>query len=724
MNNTNLALKYQETKNLIGEIQKTDRNLLRDLVLVATPGETIELMKYFESQKTVAGANIAQLNQNKATLHSILEKRIALTAEVLNIRQGLIIPTPDDVKIVNSIKNNVIDPDLQDQPIEERQTKQEVTLTKAEATSVNPKGKTVDATKKFVKAAEKDTKAQSPIITVTPKDQWFKGYERQTVFGSLIDLPQAVQILLQANPSDLDKIDEIAKILIDNNMAENALNLSIDLAVKSKLLDQTAVEQRFLFKVLPNRIGTICEPKDDMEEISLSMWIDQLKAKLDPNYLESKGITSIVSPDSITQQDKTAFNNEGTPGLTASGTGLTVSTNKPVETIEEEIVPTTSVEGLTKDSLFAECIQMLKDGKQKDAYPHFIKSIKDVTDITDDQKNVFKPLWKDLMTHWGNISKATTEVSGEPVNIVNEPATDEIVIDKDALVEAAHEAAIEGKETLTEDIVKEKVKSIILESLKTKSTNAMNEVRKFLKPLSVRKLLGGKQAGEYFKSVKEEVITENPEIEVDNALFRPLTKSIDLATSKEYADVYESIIQCKTNVEFESLISSILFEKKDLIKDAWAVAYNATLQHLNTFDLYKEMDDSSKTIWFKAFHEKEKKARLQNIKEVKPVVENTEVSTEVLSTEPIKIEEVSETTPQEIIEESRTNDKVTNFSAIAKETKSNRVKELAVEALKAGISEEELAKLIKQSKPYKGTRPDDMVNIINKLKVIAEIKTK
>jgi hypothetical protein len=713
MNNTNLALKYQETKNLIGEIQKTDRNLLRDLILVATPGETIELMKYFESQKTVAGANIAQLNQNKATLHSILEKRIALTAEVLSIRQGLIIPTADDVKIVESVRNNIIDQDLVEQPIEERQTKQEIILTKPEAAGAT-KGKVIDATKKFEKAAQKDQK-QQPIITVTPKEQWFKGYERKTVFGSPVELPQEVQVLLQANPNDLDKIDEIAKILIDNNMAENALNLSIDLAVKSKLLDQTAVEQRFLFKVLPNRIGTICEPKDDMEEISLSMWADQLKAKLDPNYLESKGIISIVSPDSTTQQDKTAFNNEGTPGLTASGTGLTVSTNKPVETKEqEETIPITSVEGLTKDSLFAECIQMLKDGKQKDAYPHFVKSIKDVTDITDDQKKAFKPLWKDIMTHWGKIKESTTEINSEPENGLKH----------DDIVEAAHEAAEQGKTELTEEDIKSQVKSIIVASLKDKAINAMNEVSKFLRLPTARKLLGNKKAHEYFKTVKEEVLAENTTVEAENAMFRPLTKSIDLATSKEYADVYESIIQCKTNVEFESLISSILFEKKDLIKDAWAVAYNATLQHLNTFDLYKEMDDSSKTIWFKAFHEKEKKARLQNIEEVKPVVENTEVSTKVPSTEPIKTEEVSETTPQEIVEESRTNDKVTDFSAIAKETKSNRVKELAVEALKAGISEEELAKLIKQSKPYKGTRPDDMVNIINKLKVIAGIKTK
>lgn len=340
-----------------------------------------------------------------------------------------------------------------------------------------------------------------------------------------------------------------------------------------------------------------------------------------------------------------------------------------------EIVENTSVEGLTLETLKNECLLMLEASEKVTVMEHFKKEIQNVTNLTDKEKKAWGKYWKETTVAF---NKALEEKRLEKTT---EPTKEEIVA-------KAEEAAIEGKEELTESIVKETVANIIRTSYIDKTVNAMNKVREYFSIPNVRKFMSTKfganfKPHEYFKKIKEEVKIENTSTTpVDNNVKIVEPKLLDIQTS--HPEIWKEATECDTFPKFESLIKSLVFERNN-----WDIARNLSLQYIGNYEGAKDWTNERKLEWFKEFV----KNNTKKVEETKSE-EQSSTSEQNTSTEEVKYDS----------------------SLITKETNSKRIKAEAVKALAAGLSEEEVIKLIKQTKPYKGTRPEEMINVMKSIK--------
>lgn len=528
--NTNLA--FSSPEDNIKKIQSIDRNILKDAVVITNVQEVIELMKFFEAQKTTANPNKERIDQNISTLYSILEQRIRITAKVLNITEstGIILPSESEVKQIveeHVTLSNQTDGDLVNQPIEERQAASE--------------GKTIDATDKFVKAANKS-------VNTHPIENEEKG-----IIGEFEDDKQ--------------------KTVCTSNLTEHTI-------------------------------------KEQTEELTVA-----------------------------------------------------------------EIVENTSVEGLTLETLKNECLLMLEASGKVTVMEHFKKEIQNVTNLTDKEKKAWGKYWNETTVTFNKaLEEKRLEKTAEPT--------------KEEIVAKAEEAAIEGKEELTESTIKETVTNIIRTSYVDKTINAMNKVREYFSIPNVRKFMSTKfganfKPHEYFKKIKEEVKIENTSTtSVDNNVKIVEPKLLDIQTSNP--EIWKEAIECDTFPKFESLIKSLVFERNN-----WDIARNLSLQYIGNYEGAKDWTNERKLEWFKEFV----KNNTKKVEETQSE-EQSSTSEQTTSTEEVKYDS----------------------SLITKETNSKRIKAEAVKALAAGLSEEEVIKLIKQTKPYKGTRPEEMINVMKSIK--------
>lgn len=650
-------------------IQSMDRNLANSLVY-ADAHEVIATIGYWESKRTKAGAgtNYVEIDQEIASLEAILRTRRKLSTELLGIQEATLIPMP----------NNDLDEDLKNQPIEERQDIAE--------------NKTFDATQAFIEKAKEEEEIKN-------KSDWkFKGYTRKKIYGTPIELPVDVQVLIVGCDTE-GKIDEITSLLMDEKRYEDALNLSIDLFANLKKgeLSQEQVEKRFLFDILPYYKGVTCVPFEDMENISLALWIKHLDDLANNKKLfeelKNQVIEEVKAGEISVELANKVFTSNLLEGkeslydavkeeLNLESLVFATEPNKPTieEIIEnqfEESKEEKTVEGLTFETLEKECLEMLKIKKSGKVRKHFEKSLKLVVDKTTDEKKKINELWAAIQDKAGAKIIIKSEENSESIEITPE--------EKEEIIAKAEKAAIEGKEELTsEPQIRERVKSLIME----KGKKALNDIGNILRANKIKNLLPDKYKKEknpvvsYYKDVLKEVEDKG---ELPTPQFKLILDKVDL--SKENPDVAESASKCANIDELRSLVLSINYDMKDKLDNPARVAYNVVLDYMSKFN--PEWSDEQKTIWYKDVLKSKIEAKKENEKK-----------------------EVEATIKEKGINESP-------FAAIAKvdnAARGNDVKKLSFEALKAGIDEEELNSLIRLSAPYKGSTKDDVKNVIKKLK--------
>jgi len=584
-------------------------------------------IKFWRNEKTLSGANLEEINKRLTNLFLIYDRLIDITMGTLAIK-GETSPFVSDTISKSEGEDH-----------QDRIPDSTVIGDKSPARKVEKK--TIDATKQFIKKAQEDASKVSEI-----KD-WFKGYTRRVVFGTAIELPKTVQDLLPHCDTE-SKIDEIAYRMLDEDRAEDALNLSIDLFLKTGLKLQSEVEKRFLFVILPYVNGVTVEPKKNMENITLSMWVGQLKEKAETiseleksstddikilvldfqtnKYLSIKSqilldkyaidqvlLSSILGDiakqcnikiedlvyQAVNQTDVDMLAAANKKSIIISSSETVVEEKPAVDNVEE-----VKIVGMAFETLQNECVRMLGDKiPYSDVHKHFEDSVSLITDKTEKEKKHSKELWAKIQNTYKKAAK-TGPATPKETTIVPEATIDPK--EKEKIVAEAEAAAVEGKDKLPEKV--EDVKPLLTkDELKTASRNAfqealkvgktgLNALREWASAKFIRDSLNehGIKAEELYKEIKAET-SDAPATTI---------KTIDF--TKEHVDLYKLATECKTLPDFANLIKSIVFEKK-----LWMIAYSLTHQYIQNFEEFKTVTDEVKTTWFRDLTKKPEATKVE-----------------------------------------------------------------------------------------------------------------
>jgi len=137
------------------------------------------------------------------------------------------------------------------------------------------------------------------------KNKYFQGYERKVIFGTPAEFSIELQKLIPLADS-MEKINEVATILIKEGKEEDALNLSIDLAEKfglSKIgFPREVIEEKFMFELLPICKGVKLNlERRELKDLVLVNWVNFLnnsreiiKTKVDVIKQAVKDIKSTI----------------------------------------------------------------------------------------------------------------------------------------------------------------------------------------------------------------------------------------------------------------------------------------------------------------------------------------------------------------------------------------------------------------------------------------------
>ncbi len=296
----NTATIIKSPQEVIKNIQDYDRNILID-ALITSPKDLQETMNFLESQKNLPGVNMDTINNLKNDCMQIMMEKIKLTKIVLGVNGNTnsIIPNPsieikEEVKEVKESKSSspkyqgkVINADF-NKGREKQETKKNQASKPIENLEKGTIGEFKDEKQETILTPNSTSHVvvqptpveKEEVVGATSTPSYFQGYERKVIFGTDTEIPESVFHLVPLAESESD-IDTIARHLINEDKVELALNLSIDLFEKSKTSPKTQqeVENRFLFEILPWAHGVQVDTKTDMQNISLSMWNDQIKQK-------------------------------------------------------------------------------------------------------------------------------------------------------------------------------------------------------------------------------------------------------------------------------------------------------------------------------------------------------------------------------------------------------------------------------------------------------------
>lgn len=289
------ALILNTPQDTYNNIKKHGENVLLES-LVTSPKDLMDTIKFLDSCSNMPGVS-KEVSELKTDCFNILKEKIKLTKFVFNVtsnNQPAIIPTnsqlnlnlenqtkevkesPEQTMARTEVKSNVIKHDFTKKSKDTEQ--KTVTPKPVENLEKGLIGEFEDDKQKTVLTPNSTSHEvkQSKVISFSA----FNGYIRKAVFGTAVELPEIIQKLIPTAETESD-IDNIARHLINEGRVEDALNLSIDLFEKSKTSSklQQEVEKRFLFEILPWAHGVQVDPKTDMQNISLSIWNDQLKQK-------------------------------------------------------------------------------------------------------------------------------------------------------------------------------------------------------------------------------------------------------------------------------------------------------------------------------------------------------------------------------------------------------------------------------------------------------------
>jgi hypothetical protein len=551
------------------------------------------------------------------------------------------------------------------------------------------------------------------VIQMVPKNGFAKDiptfYNRVVILGSPAEMPKEVQKLIPA-ANDVNKIDTIARVLINAKRPEDALNLSIDLFEKFQLKTREEVEQRFMFETLPVTKGVkLSHPEEKgLNNMSLEKWVEFLDnakeviksksnvvnmAVKDVKKSSSKdkpGFISIKTRDELIKFQKIdlALETEMVEMIAkelkvkpedliweasskAEAALLTTTTKKFAVggVIEDAVIvnePSTCNLAELKDKVLA----MVRDktietNRIPNAKKYFDKGILLVTDYEHKaDKEKCKQIWDAIIVEYKNglgnneLKPATEPIVTPPANTskvevkgfvkteeedlkdrtIKAPVVDaETNINKDQIVEAAHEKAIELEQKEKSLSASEiKLRAEIQEIIDSKCLNPLNKVRFIVKkykgelkkqgikvpdPVKLFEELSGNTQQPSAtpnpildpapvttpapNETKTEVKKEETTVVKDPKKNGLNIEQIDVKT--DFPEMWKDATECKNLGDFLAYLIMIL-EDPDKNKDIKGisgrtatktfVACNLATQYLNNFEESKTWDTTKKVKWW------------------------------------------------------------------------------------------------------------------------------
>ena len=314
------ALIIRKPEETLKSLSELDRQILAN-TLITSPEDLHSTIAFLNTQTNLPNIQKNEIDEMKKDCFEILKQKIKLTKLALQINSAAdaaIIPIPDaqqsQLEFNKTTKGKVIDGKEKFQEAangKDKKNKSKIPIEIKTKVYEDDKQRTeigvnVNMTVHTVK--EKDPKAVS--------FQWFQGYERKKIYGTQAILPEPLQISVVNAQSESD-IDNIARHLIEDGRIEDALNLSIDLFEERLKKNQQEIEKRFLFEILPWAYGVQSpETKDDMQNITLAIWNEQLKKKAESELIGQS--SEVSNTTSITFED---FKKKVGEMMTPEGTG-------------------------------------------------------------------------------------------------------------------------------------------------------------------------------------------------------------------------------------------------------------------------------------------------------------------------------------------------------------------------------------------------------------------
>jgi hypothetical protein len=447
--NTAQKLLTSTPKDIINEIQAIDRNILTNAI-ATDPNHIGELINLYQKQLQHSNRKVVKNAEKRlSALQDILDYKVILT----QIAFGLY---------------------TQDNLIEETQIQFEF-----------PKDNVI----------HHDFVNNKTIVTKEQEKPSF--YTRTPVFGTAIEMSKELSKLIPLADNE-KKINDIAKILIKEGKETIALNLSIDLNEKFNLKKREEVERAFMFELLPEVKGIkIDNPKGrSYENMTLLKWIEYLndlqelmknksnvinmavkdikkdkfisfKTQTELNKFSQElaledEILSMIAKEVKTKPEDLVFealNNTDAKLITELGRKFIIT-----HAIEDAII----VEDIKKDDtkpiactladFKLKVIEKLNDTSAGDkkiqyAFNYFEQGIKLVTDYEHkNNKEKCKQLWSAIKNSYKDSldSNKNNPVVVDAETNIKEETTE----NKDAIVEAAHEKAIELEKKPIESAIK------------------------------------------------------------------------------------------------------------------------------------------------------------------------------------------------------------------------------------------------------------------------------
>lgn len=703
MNASNVQI-LSTPSQVVKDLKDLDIEVLKS-TLINSPESIVTTINHLYNELNRPGADKEFINKDLDTMREILHTKITLTKHVLGVKGNshAFVSTESIQKEIQFEQEK----DIKTEPVK-------VTGFKKDADVVSTK----------------ENKSEARVIKMTPIAKtdlpFFEGYVRKAVLGTATELPKKVQYLISkynaekptGRNSDI-AIDEIVKEVVKVGQYEDALNLMIDMRRNAdNKLKIEAVEKEFLFRILPWVLEVGVEPKDNMENISLSMWIDQLKQKKDPN-----NAVNILAEEV-----------KKIPGLTAS-----ITTNEGCKKMTDDIlagIPQKHTSTMVQDEktsdikdLEAEIINELNSGTaQGKVVKLFYEKARKIMSFDKNRDFLKKTLdncislWKDNLQE-----KAEAEVVKDEVSSTTDDKK-EVVVDAQTNINTPKEETVKTPEDTeyAKAEFEQAAKAMLLASLSDPTINAKNEFDKMAKKAGAKKMY--KDLSKAYTAWRTDLIAANPNLlsERKTVIKKPLFKIVNI--SEKHPDVWESAKLTKTLEDFKALIYTIIFNKTKELPNGWIIAANLVDQYINNFEETKSLEGDAKNEWFQLFMEAKTKERKEAETTVKK--EEKEEKSEQI-TEEIKenIEQPIIETTVKPVESDEKKETVINakpfdakkYTQISTEGNKSKLNALAGDFLREtshGTLEErkiELVNMLKNNKRYYKSKDEEIINYISKI---------
>jgi hypothetical protein len=584
-------------KSVVNDLKDLGQNILSNTLIVSV-SDIVTSIKYWEDEKSKMTTEEEKAMANHCLI--LLRNQFALKVQLSASVTGLVI---DDMTAFTSpedlTSNSTENVDLQ-------AAKEEI-----------KKGTLIDAKDKFKAAATEATIVESEkTISKEELDQksyakstFFPSFERRQVIGTPEKLLEGMTEKINATVSS-QQAYAIATELIKMDKSELALNLLLDMLCEKLVpsvvtvpsqLKREDVERYFIHTVLPAAKGIKPDANRYIANIDNmgTLTLKEFEYKLD------KEVQAAIQSTTPVQDKK--------PGDKSRNEEY----NKRFEEMKSEYSKDNIITLSLQDRMLSEIptlctlplvdIAALKEKDNKAFYAAKSAFVVVLYKIGADPKDFnFVTVTGDgpilmKMKDWVVTSFTEKgEVQDSTITTIPEDATT-VVENKDAIVEAAHDQAVAEETTSDNKILQgpdgeEKnkfieltIKGMWLESFKNKTFNANNQIVKWLKESTARKMHTSKDLDKIIKALKLEAEKESraqtSEIKETPKAAEPSTSTVvpqitkTISIFKVYNPLWTKAQACKTLDEVSTLLTGIIRDTKEVVGDPdenepWMIANN------------------------------------------------------------------------------------------------------------------------------------------------------